>query len=548
MKNIIRLIFTSLAVCIVNGCSKDFIEVKSNNQLTLENFYTSYEECRQATAPLYSIVWYEFSSQFYFMMGDGRGANLFTPYGSGDSYIRLTETSETPTLNEAFSSLYVVVTQADYVINNIDRALEFNVTQNQVNACRAEARFMRGLAYWYIASTWGNVPIVEDPAATALNFKVRANNFEDVLQYAIKDLEYASEWLPASDVPGRVTKSSANGILSRLYITAACYARGGKFTASRWPTTAAEYYIKAKEAALKVINDSQYKLMDDYEQLFRMQNNNNSESLFALQFVPGSSIYGTGNRNQDWLAINTSLTGGLTAYGGSTFASGDLVQLMHNRGEVSRKRATFFYPGATYDYLGAHTPEGKWVVSTAAPANYRYPNIKKHVLGGPKDTDGFAINGNTGFATPMLRLAEVYLLYAEAILGLQSSTNDSEALKYFNKVRERADIDSINEITLSDIWDERRIELALEGQFWFDMVRRAYWDETWVLDYMNKQNRSRYYYYLSNSAPNGFVWRDVTDGQISNVATKDRLLLPYPATELVMNPLLREEPIPFDFK
>src|SRR5690606_36926571 len=156
---------------------------------------------------------------------DGRGANLFTPYGSGDSYIRLTETSEMPSLNAAFQSLYVVVTQADYVINNIDRALEFNVTQNQVNACKAEARFMRGLAYWYIASIWGNVPIVEDPAATALNFKVRANRFEDVLQYAIRDLEYAAEWLPVTDVPGRVTKSSANGILSRLYITAACYAR-----------------------------------------------------------------------------------------------------------------------------------------------------------------------------------------------------------------------------------------------------------------------------------------------------------------------------------
>lgn len=548
MKKFIKLIFTSIAVCIACGCNKDFIDVKSQSQLTLDNFYTSYEECRQATAPLYSIVWYEFSSEFYFMMGDGRGANLFTPYGSGDSYIRLTETSETPSLNSAFQSLYVVVTQADYVINNVDRALEYNVSENQVNACKAEARFMRGLAYWYMASIWGNIPIVEDPAATALNFKVRANRFEDVLQYAIKDLEFASKWLPVTDLPGRVTKSSANGILSRLYITAACYARGGKFTTSRWPTTAAEYYTKAKESALKVINDPQYKLMDDYEKLFRVQNNNNSESLFALQFVPGSSVYGTGNRNQEWLAVNTSVTDGLTAYGGSIFASGDLIQLMHNRGEISRKRATFFYPGATYDYLGAHIPGGKWVVSSAKPAEYRYPNIKKHVVGGPKDTNGLAINGNSGLATPMLRLSEVYLLYAESILGLQSSTNDREALKYFNLVRDRADVDIINQITLADIWDERRVELALEGQFWFDMVRRAYWDEAWVINYMNEQNRSRYYYYFSNTVPNGFTWRNQTDGQKSNIATAERLLLPYPETELVMNPLLLEEPIPFDFE
>lgn len=544
MKHIIKPVILVLTLFIAASCKKDFIDVKSQNQLTLDNFYTTYEECRQATAPLYSIVWYEFSSQFYFMMGDGRGNNLFTPYGGGDSYIRLTETAETPTLNEAFQSLYVVVTQADYVINNVDKALQFGVTQSQVNACRGEARFMRGLAYWYMASTWGNVPIVEDPAATALNFKVRANRFEDVLQYAIRDLEYAAEWLPASDVPGRVTKSSANGILSRLYITAACYARGNKFTSSRWPISSSEYYLKAKDAAFKVINDGKYKLMDDYEQLFRMQNNNNSESLFSLQFVPGSSIYGTGNRNQDWLALNTTITDGLTAYGGSIFASGDLVELMHNRGEISRKKATFFYPGATYDYLGAHTPEGKWTVK---PADYRYPNIKKHVLGGPKDTEGFAINGNTGFATPMLRLAEVYLLFAEATLGLDASTADPEALTYFNRVRVRAGIDPVETISLAEIWDERRVELAMEGQFWFDMVRRAYWDEEFVINYMNSQNRSRYFYYLSNSASNGFAWRDQTDGQVSNVATPARLLLPYPATELVINPLLREEPIPFDF-
>ncbi len=120
-------------------------------------------------------------------------------------------------------------------------------------------------------------------------------------------------------------------------------------------------------------------------------------------------------------------------------------------------------------------------------------------------------------------------------------------MKYFNLVRQRAGIDPVGEITLPDIWDERRVELALEGQFWFDMVRRAYWDEAWVINYMNNQNRSRYYYYLSGTAPNSFAWRDQTDGLKSNIATAERLLLPYPATELVMNPLLREEPVPFDF-
>lgn len=544
MKKLSVAILLAIAAFGAGSCKK-FLEVKSNSQPTLDNYFTTLAECRSATAALYNKVWYQFSSQFYYDFGDGRGNNLFTPYSTGDSYIRLTETGETVTLPQAWNALYLVVTQADYVLNNIDRALEFNVPAKDVNACKGEARFMRGLAYWYMGSIWGNIPIVEDPVAASKNPKIKPNPFEDVLQYAIRDLEYAASALPATEEKGRVTKFGALGILSRLYITAACYARGNKFS-GRYTKTAQEYYDLAKAAARQVCESSQYSLMTDYEQLFRVQNNNNSESLFALQFVPGSSEYGVGNRNQDWLAYSVTLTDGLAAYGGNLFIAGELVQLMHDRGELKRKKATFFYPGAVYDYMGTHTTDGKWIVQGANIP--RYPAVKKGVVGSKKDTDGMAISGNSGMAAPMLRLAEVYLLYAEAILGTQSSTTDAEALKYFNRVRTRAAIPEVTAVTQADIWNERRCELALEGQYWYDMVRRAYWDEAWILDYMNHQRRSEYYYYLAGTAPNGFAWRNITDGQEQNTATPDRLLLPYPANELILNPALKETPVPFEFK
>lgn len=543
MKNIFKTFLFAALLLPLGGCKK-YLSVNSNSQATLDNYFTTLDQCRAATGALYNEVWYSFSSQFYFDFGDGRGNNLFYPYSAGDSYVRLTETSETATLPQAWNSLYLVVTQSDYVLNNIDRALQNNVAASDVNACKAEARFMRGLAYWYMGSVWGNIPIIEDPVAVAKNFKVKPNLFEDVLQYSIRDLEFAAANLPATNDKGRVTKYSALGVLSRLYITAACYARGNKFS-SKWTKTAQDYYDMAKAAAKQVCETPNYSLMADYEQLFRPQNNNNSESLFALQFVPGSSVYGVGNRNQDWLAYSSTLTDGLAAYGGSTFASGELVKLMFDRGELKRKKATFFYSGAVYDYLGTQTAAGKWIVSGAN--DVRYPTIKKHVVGSKKDTDGMAISGNSGLAAPMLRLAEVYLLYAESILGTQASTTDPDALKYFNLVRRRAGLADVTSIALADIWDERRCELALEGQFWYDMVRRAYWDQAWVLDYMNHQRRSEYYYYLSGSAPNGFAWRNITDGQAQNTATPSRLLLPYPANELVLNPALKEAAVPFNF-
>ena len=132
-------------------------------------------------------------------------------------------------------------------------------------------------------------------------------------------------------------------------------------------------------------------------------------------------------------------------------------------------------------------------------------------------------------------------------MGLQTTTSDPVALLYFNKVRNRAGMPSVTSISIADLWDERRVELALEGQFWYDMVRRAYWDQDWVLNYMNNQHRSQYYYYLSGTAPTGFAWRTQTDGQQQNVATASRLLLPYPATELVLNPSLDSTAVPFHF-
>lgn len=133
------------------------------------------------------------------------------------------------------------------------------------------------------------------------------------------------------------------------------------------------------------------------------------------------------------------MLGGYTAYGGSSNLSAELVEMMNERGETSRMKAAGFVNGTTYDYIGTDTDEGCWTVGgkTMCP-------IKKHIVGGSKDTDGAAVNGNSGFATPMLRLAEVYLLLAEATLGVHTNLSDADAaaaekaLIYFNKVRSRA--------------------------------------------------------------------------------------------------------------
>lgn len=553
MKKIKNILIISLLSLLGTGCS-DFLEVTSKQELTYETFYKTAGDCRSATAVLYNAVWFDFNSKFLWEIGDSRANNMYVDLATYASAIfnRFMETSNTDDLENGWDAFYSVIGQSDHILNNLYRALDNGVDPTVVNACKGEARFMRGLAYWYLACVWGNVPIVEDPVQLSTNFVVRSNHREDVLQYAIKDMEFAAIYLPESDEPGRLTRYSALGMLSRLYITAACYARGGNFTPERYETAPDYYYRKAAEAALTVCEEGiQYSLLNDYEQLFRVQNNNSSESLFALQWVPGSTVYGVGNRMQINLCYSTEMLGGLKAYGGSGYLSAEFVELMHKRGELSRKRATFFYNGAAYDYIGTATDAGKWVVTGRSMCN-----VKKHIVGGTKDTDGGAVAENSGFATPMLRLAEVYLLYAEAVLGTKSEIDGTtvegrKALLYFNKVRERArdknaeepngNLEDLDKLTLDDIWTERRCELAMEGQFWYDIVRRAFWNKEWVLNFLNNQKRGYKYSYDGTT----FKWGN-SDGRDAKPATEDKLLLPYPLNEVTMNPLLREEPVHFD--
>ncbi|WP_291857299.1 RagB/SusD family nutrient uptake outer membrane protein [Marinilabilia sp.] len=148
--------------------------------------------------------------------------------------------------------------------------------------------------------------------------------------------------------------------------------------------------------------------------------------------------------------------------------------------------------------------------------------------------------------TKMLRLAEVYLIYAEAILGNNASTTDATALEYFNKVRERAGMPSKSEITYEDIRYERRIELAMEGQYWYDLVRRSYYRQQEVLNYVNDaQDRAVQYEY--DEATGTYVEGDENTAQQVATATAEDLLLPYPESELVQNPLLREDPVTYEF-
>ncbi len=408
---------------------------------------------------------------------------------------------------------------------------------------------MRGTAYWYLASLWGNVIITEDPSPLTTNPIVNSNTQKDAFEFAIRDMEFAAKYLPETvGQAGRVNRYSAFGMLSRFYLAYSGFVASNYGENPNVGTRDENYLNLAKQAAKKVIEESSFALMDNYPDLFKIEYNNNSESMFAFQWVPGlnsSTGYGVINTHQAYFAYSSEITGDDAAWGDWTRCPYDMIKEYEKNDTIRRK--------ATWMGYGDHYPEinkanGGITYNRNVSGNSSTTlNVKKGVTGSSKDNPAIG-RMNSALDNYMLRLAEVYLNYAEAILGNATSTSDDMALKYFNDVRKRAGLPAKTSITWEDIRHERRVEFCMEGRYWYDLLSRAYYQQQEVINYIKNQNRGTITPYLF-SAPNNLSIDPETDpgNRAVGEVTPAIFLLPYPESELIQNPKLADPPVPYTF-
>ncbi|MFD1602103.1 RagB/SusD family nutrient uptake outer membrane protein [Flavobacterium artemisiae] len=531
-----KIFYTALMIALPfvwTSCS-DILDVEPNDVITKENFYKTESDFQAATGPLYNKVWFDFNDKFYYGLGDGRAANMYAPFSDYVyPFTDLTETGLTGPLVSAWGSFYNVIQQSNNVIIGISGST--TVGDNIKNKYIAEARFMRGTAYWYLASLWGDAIISTDPRELVKNPIVNKNPLKDVYEFAMRDLEFAAKYLPeTAGQAGRLTKYSAFGMLSRVYLS-----YSGISDNPNSGSRNQEYLDLAKKAAEKVINSGPYSLMANYADLFMVENNNNSESMFALQWVPNGD-YGVNNTQQAYFALNSEITGDDAAWGYWTRASYNVLQEYESKD--LRRKATWMADDDHYPEI--NKANGGYTVDHSKD----FLTVKKGVVGSTKDNSKIT-RMNSALNTYMLRLGEVYLNYAEAALGNNASTADATAIAGVNKLRVRAGLDPKTTLTYADIIHERRVELCMEGQYWYDLVRRAYYKQQEVINYVTGQNRGTITPILYDTATNT-VSVDATKSTSSRavgVIDATIFVLPYPESELIQNPLLRENPVPYQF-
>jgi hypothetical protein len=329
----------------------------------------------------------------------------------------------------------------------------------------AEARVIRAFAFFDLRRDYGEVPVNLNVLLAPSDGVKAKNTIAEVDAQIISDLEYAALNLPSAwpGYPGRATKGFANSLLAKLYLYQ------GNWT-------------KALEKSEGVISSGQYSLVSSYELLFSKAGNNSSESIFEVQFLregtknysnnywESQGVRGTSTWDLGW-GFNVPTTNLINAY-----ETGD-----------PRKDATILYSGQN-DGLGNILP-------ASPPLAQLYWNKKAYTL--PSERTNFAENKNHWENIKIIRYADIILIAAESANELG---NIAKASNYLEMIRNRARGGNISVLPKiiggqsalrSAIKHERRIEFALEGERFYDLVRWG--DASSVLGGQGYQAKHKYY-------------------------------------------------------
>ena len=549
---ITKTVIVSVMLLLLSGC-EDFLNRPTEDNYTVDSFYQTDEQCFQAVNPVYNSPWYDFQRGF-FKVGEVLSGNY---YWGASPYLTFTINSTDEDLTNMSASLWSVNAYCNGIIENLDMKAGPDVSEYAKNTVKGEALVWKAMTYFYLVRTFGAVPIIHNNSAmiSAGDYnQIFKATIPNVYDYIIMTLEKAIEWLPESNDPGRIDRYSAYGLLAKVYLTKAGYGMSGSRNQ--------DDLDKAAEYAGKVIDESGRNLLPVYSDVFRLKNNYSEESLLAWHWVV-SNQWTSQNSLQSDLGIQGIDEYGATwgGYGGPSVdlqdAFGENALSLTRNNVDTRRKATMMMYGDMYDYFWVDKGGLDYTAFAVESMEYQSPvgaNEVKHIVGNDNDHQigiGHAMaRMATSLSTHLLRLSDVYLIYAEAVLGNSASTSDAKALKAFNDVRGRSvqGYEAKTSITWQDIWKERRLELACEGDRWYDYVRWHYYEPAKAIAEIKAQRRNQYLglggYYETGILDTEVTYYD-TGATAPNV-TDAHFQLPFPDTDLTMNPNLLLDPVEFD--
>lgn len=413
------ILYTTIIAMTLQAMScKKFIDLKPISAATEETFYTTEKALQAGVIAAYDAL------QAGGMYGSAMltlaeiradNVNNNNPGGGGGITYQIESFSETSS-NTVLSDCWLATYKAIYRCNIIlDRANEISMDETVRNQIKGQALFIRSLCYFNLVQLWGKVPLITQVQSTAQARLNKRAETADIYAQLITDLTFAKNNLPPSwpDAQrGKAVSYAATALLGKIYLYQKNY----------------ELALSTLKPVVDVINAKTVLALVPQTTTFPNALKTSKDIIFAVQYLSGG-VGESVNQNNRYRNQDNS---NVIVLPQSLFEAGD-----------NRKA------------LVAPTSNGN------RPLKFNSPQI----------------NNETSGDFPVIRAADVMLLYAETLNATLIAPN-TEALAALNAVRLNAGITALNLSTVATkddfrnaVYKERRLELALECDRWFDILR-----------------------------------------------------------------------------
>lgn len=443
---IIKYICVFLLVATVSSCKK-YLEKAPLDSINTANFFKTEADAIAAINGAYQPLQWPKLYNLRMWTTDIWAGNSIVGAGGGTDGIETQDISNFITATDNAAALDIWrgpapgILRCNLVLKNVPA---MNITPSLKNRILGEAYFLRAHYYFILVRLFGDVPLITDPQTPEDNLRPSRTPKGQVYDLIVNDLQQAVKLLPARETYtgadiGRASKGAATGMLAKVYLTL------GKF---------AETVSLCRE-----VTGLGYALNSNYADNFNPATKNSKESLFEVQYSGKTSYSFWDNENQaSWVS---TFTGPRNA----DFVGGGYGWNQPTAEFVSQYEANDNRKDKTILYVGCPDFDGKQYQLSYSVTGY---NLRKFLV--PKSISPDYDTNPSDW--PILRYSDVLLMEAEASCELN---NLQEALIPLNKVRQRAGLAAVSGLSQTDLREkirkERRIELAFEGQRWFDLIR-----------------------------------------------------------------------------
>lgn len=475
MKQILPIL-TLIGLLSFTSC-EDFLTEEVRGQQNLDTYFQSEEDCKSFVTGCYQAItfggWWNINTVWLLSEMCSDDGWMGNTTQSQSDYISLAHYQGTGQSNGAISNFWQYRYKGILRCNvAIERIAQANLAdENLKNRLVAEARFLRGYFYFELVRNFGDLPLITGFLMPEEVSGITRTSAAEVYKFIEDDFKAAAEVLPqrseyAGTELGRATRGAALGLLGKVYLYQ-----------DKWQ--------EAHDVLKTVIDEKEYKLMDNFGDVWDVDHNNNEESLFEVQYIYDGTY---------------SLGGALTVITGARNGPGDgwswgqptanLEQAYKDAGDTERLRWTIIKTGCTE--IAGENNFDEFISNSKDMANYntyikKYgwdencyiidPSqhksariVRKYFVPIEKRPEVYNID-KIPLDHRILRYADVLLMYAEACNEL---SDDATARTYLNQVRKRvklADVTSSGSALRNAIRLERRLELAWEQNRLYDIRR-----------------------------------------------------------------------------